>query len=143
MRKYRRQLRTVEDWKESSEIRHLLKDVLPRYWKKKVEDEEKKRAKKRMTIKIMCGSQYHAHLQEYFQQNMGETERMVSMRQSLYVEVFGEAADQRLLHLHNQEWMKNEPPLRLQEIPARMSLESYHAIHLHRVELEREERGAA
>ena len=34
IRKYRRSLKLVEDWKESSEIRHLLKDVLPGHWKK-------------------------------------------------------------------------------------------------------------
>ena len=48
---------------------------------------------------------------------------MIAMRQRLYVEVFGEAAGQRLLRLHNQAWMNNEPLLRLQEISARMSLE--------------------
>ena len=45
IRKYRRSLKLVEDWNESSEIRHLLKNVLPGHWKKRVEDEEKKRAK--------------------------------------------------------------------------------------------------
>ena len=49
---------------------------------------------------------------------------MTSMRQSLYVQVFGEAAGERLLRLHNQAWMKNEPLLRLRGIPARMSPES-------------------
>ena len=34
IRKYRRSLKLVEDWNESSEIRHLLKDVLPGPWKK-------------------------------------------------------------------------------------------------------------
>ena len=29
IRKYRRSLKLVEDWNEASEIRHLLKDVLP------------------------------------------------------------------------------------------------------------------
>ena len=48
LRKYRRSLKLVEDWNESSEIRHLLKDVLPSQWKRRVEDEEKKRAKKRV-----------------------------------------------------------------------------------------------
>ena len=45
IRKYRRSLKLVEDWNESSEIRHLLKEVLPGHWKRRVEDEEKKRAK--------------------------------------------------------------------------------------------------
>ena len=49
---------------------------------------------------------------------------MISMRQSLYVEVSEGAAGQRLLRLNNQAWMKNEPLLRLREIPAHMSLVS-------------------
>ena len=36
IRKYRRSLKLVEDWNESSQIRHLLKDVLPGHWKKRV-----------------------------------------------------------------------------------------------------------
>ena len=35
IRKYRRSLKLVEDWNEASEIRHLLKDVLPGHWKRK------------------------------------------------------------------------------------------------------------
>ena len=54
IRKYRRSLKLVEDWNESSEIRHLLKDVLPGHWKKKVEEEEKNRAKKRVAVQIMA-----------------------------------------------------------------------------------------
>ena len=34
IRKYRRSLKLVEDWNEASEIRHLLKDVLPGHWKR-------------------------------------------------------------------------------------------------------------
>ena len=45
LRKYRRCLKLVEDWNEASEIRHLLKDVLPGNWKRRLEDEEKKRSK--------------------------------------------------------------------------------------------------
>ena len=124
LRKYGWKLRMAEDWNESVEIRHLLKDVVPNGWKKKVEDEEKKRSKKRVAVKIMYGPQYHGHLQEYFRRNIGEPDCIISMRQSLYVEVFGEAAGQRLLRLHNEAWMKNEPLFWLREIPARMSLES-------------------
>ena len=40
--KYRRSLKLVEDWNEASEIRHLLKDVLPGHWKRRLEDQEKK-----------------------------------------------------------------------------------------------------
>ena len=49
---------------------------------------------------------------------------MISMRQSLYFEVFGEAAGQRLVRLQNHFCMKNETLLCLRETPARMSLES-------------------
>ena len=34
IRKYRRCLREVDDWNEASEIRQLLKDILPSHWKK-------------------------------------------------------------------------------------------------------------
>ena len=66
LRKYRRKLRMVEDLNESAEIRHLLKDVLPNFWKRRVEDERKKSAKKRVPVKIMYGPQKHGHLREYF-----------------------------------------------------------------------------
>ena len=56
IRKYRRSLRLVEDWNEASEIRHLLKDVPPGHWKRRVEDEEKKRAKKRVALRIMAST---------------------------------------------------------------------------------------
>ena len=44
IRKYGRSVKLVEDWNESSEIRHLLRDVLRGHWKQRVEDEENKRA---------------------------------------------------------------------------------------------------
>ena len=34
IRKYQRSLKLVEDWSEASEIRHLLKEVLPGHWKR-------------------------------------------------------------------------------------------------------------
>ena len=66
IRKYRGSLKLVEDWNESSEIRHLLKDVLPGHWKKKVEGEERKRAK------IMASEDTHAGIMEFFWQNLGK-----------------------------------------------------------------------
>ena len=60
IRKYRRSLRLVEDWNEASEIRQLLKDVLPGHWKRRVEDEEKKRAKKLVAVRIMASEDTHA-----------------------------------------------------------------------------------
>ena len=64
--KYRRLLKQVEDWSESGEIRHLLRDVLPAHWKKWVEDEEKKRAKKRMAVRIISPEEQHPGIMEYF-----------------------------------------------------------------------------
>ena len=69
IRKYRRSLKLVEDWNEASEIRHLLKDVLPGHWKRRVEDEEKKRATKRVAVRIMASEDTHAGIMEFF----GET----------------------------------------------------------------------
>ena len=62
----------MEDWNESSEIRHLLKDVLPGHWKRRVEDEEKKRAKKRVAVQIMASEDTHAGIMEFFRRNLGE-----------------------------------------------------------------------
>ena len=75
LRKYRRSLKLVEDWNESSEIRHLLKDVLPGHWKRRVEDEEKKRAKKRVPVRIMAEEDTHAGIMEFFRRNLGEPNR--------------------------------------------------------------------
>ena len=71
LRKYRRSLKLVEDWNESSEIRHRLKDVLPGHWKRRVEDEEKKRAKKRVAVRIMAAEDTHAGIMEFFRRNLG------------------------------------------------------------------------
>ena len=60
IRKYRKSLKLVEDWNEASEILHLLKDVLPGHWKRRAEDEEKKRAKKRVAVRIMASEDTHA-----------------------------------------------------------------------------------
>ena len=102
-RKYRRLLKQVEDWSKSSEIRHLLRDVLPSYWRKRVEDEEKKRAKKRLAVRIMSPKDQHPRIMEYFRRNLGEPDRMISMKNSVYVEVFGDRAGGRLLRLNNVE----------------------------------------
>ena len=120
LRKYRRSLKLVEDWNESSEIRHLLKDVLPGHWKKKVEDEEKKRAKKRVAVRIMAAEDTHAGIMEFFRRNLGEPNRMLGLKNAVYVEVFGDTMGQRLLRLNNAEWRRGEP-LRMQVIFARMS----------------------
>ena len=122
LRKYRRCLKLVEDWNEASEIRHLLKDVLPGNWKRRVEDEKKKRAKKRVAVRIMAAEDTHAGIMEFFKRNLGEPNRMLGLKNAVYVEVFGDSMGQRLLRLNNVEWRRGEP-LRMQVIFARMSLD--------------------
>ena len=122
LRKYRRCLKLVEDWNEASEICHLLKDVLPGNWKRRAEDEEKKRAKKRVAVRIMAAEDTHAGIMEFFRRNLGEPNRMLGLKNAVYVEVFGDSMGQRLLRLNNVEWRRGEP-LRMQVIFARMSLD--------------------
>ena len=106
LRKYRRCLKLVEDWNEASEIRHLLKDVLPGNWKRRVEDEEKKRAKKRVAVRIMVAEDTHAGIMDFFRRNLGEPNRMLGLNNAVYVEVFGNSMGQRLLRLNNVEWRR-------------------------------------
>ena len=122
IRKYRRSLKLVEDWNEASEIRHLLKDVLPGHWKRRVEDEEKKRAKKRVAVRIMASEDTQAGIMEFFWRNLGEPSRMFGLKNAVYVEVFGDTMGQRLMRLNNVEWRRGEP-LRMQVIFACMSLD--------------------
>ena len=110
----------MEDWNESSEIHHLLKDVLPGHWKRRVEDEEKKRAKKRVAPRIMAAEDTQAGIMEFFRRNLGEPNRMLGLKNAVYVEVFGDTMGQRLLRLNNVEWRRGEP-LRMQVIFACMS----------------------
>ena len=123
LRKYRRSLKLVEDWNESSEIRHLLKDVLPGNWKRRVEDEEKKQAKKRVAVRIMAAEDTQAGIMEFFRRNLGEPNRMLGLKNAVYVEVFGDTMGQRLLRLNNVEWRRGEQR-RMQVIFARMSLDA-------------------
>ena len=122
IRKYRRSLKLLDDWNEASEIRHLLKDVLPGHWKRRVEDEEKKRAKKRVAVRIMASEDTHARIMEFFGRDLGEPSRMLGLKNAVYVEVFGDTMGQRLMRLNNMEWRRGEP-LRMQVIFARMSLD--------------------
>ena len=123
LRKYRPLLKPVEDWSESSENRHLLRDVLPLYWKKRVEDKEKKRAKNRLAVHILSPEDQHPRIMEYLQRNLGEPDRMISMKNAVYVEVFGDTAGGRLLRLNNVQWRRGKK-LRMQMIPAGISLDS-------------------
>ena len=121
IRKYQNSLKLVEDWNEASEIRHLLEDVLPGHWKKRVEEEDKKRAKKRVAVRIMASEDTHAGIMEFFRRNLGEPSRMLGLKNAVYVEVFGDTMGQRLMRLNNVDWRRGEP-LRMQVIFARMSL---------------------
>ena len=60
---------------------------------------------------------------EYFQRNLEEPDRMISMKNSVYVEVFGDTAGGHLLRPDNVEWRRGKK-LWMQMIPARMSLDS-------------------
>ena len=122
IRKYRRSLKLVEDLNEASEIRHLLTDVLPGHWKGSSEDEEKKRAKKRVAVWIMASEETHAGIMEFFRRNLGEPSRMLGLKNAVYVEIFGDTMGRRLMRLNNAEWRRAEP-LRMQVIFARMSLD--------------------
>ena len=122
LRKYRRSLKLVEDWNEFSELCHLLKDVLPGHWKRRVGDEEKKRAKKRVAVRIMAAEDTDAGIMEFFRRNLGEPNRMLGLKNGVYVGVFGDSMGQRLLRLNNVEWRRGEL-LRMQVILARMSLD--------------------
>ena len=123
LRKFCQLLKQVEDWSKSSEFRHLLRNVLPSYWKKRSEDEDKKRAKKRLAVCIMSPKDQNPRIMECFRRNLGEPDRMISMKNSVYVEVFGDTAGGRLLRLNNVEWRRAEK-LRMQMIRARTSLDS-------------------
>ena len=88
-----------------------------------MEDDEKKRAKKRLAVRIMWPEDQHPRIMQYFRRNLGEPDQMISTKKSVYGEVFGDTAGGGLLRLNNVEWRIREK-LRMQMIPARMSLDS-------------------
>ena len=88
-----------------------------------MEDEEKKRAKKRVAVRIMAAEDTHTGIMEFFRRNLGEPNRMLGLKNAVYVEVFRDSMGQRLLRLNNVEWRRGEP-LRMQVIFARMSLDA-------------------
>ena len=87
-----------------------------------MEDDEKKRAKKRVAVGIMASEDTHAGIMEFFRRNLGEPSRMLGLKSAVYVQVFGDTMGQRLMRLNNVEWRRGEP-LRMQVIFARMSLD--------------------
>ena len=85
-----------------------------------MEDEEKKRAKKRVAVRIMASEDTHARIMEFFWRNLGEPSRTLGLKNAVYVEVFGDTMGQTLMRLSNAEWRCGEL-LRMQVIFARMS----------------------
>ena len=85
-------------------------------------EEEKKRAKKRVAVRIMASEDTHAGIVEFFRQNLGEPSRMLGLKNAVYVEIFGDTMGQRLMRLNNAEWRREEP-LKMQVIFAPMSLD--------------------
>ena len=59
---------------------------------------------------------------EFFRRNLGKPNRMLGLKNAVYVEVFGDTMGQRLMRLNNVEWRRREP-LRMLVIFARMSLD--------------------
>ena len=70
----------------------------------------------------MAAEDTHAGIMEFFRRNLGESNRMLGLKNAVYVEVFGDTMGQRLLRLNNVEWRRGEP-LKMQVIFARMSLD--------------------
>ena len=87
-----------------------------------MEDEERKRAKKRVAVPIMASEDTHAGIMEFFRRILGEPSRRLELKSAVYVEVFGDTMGQRLTRLNNAEWRHGEP-LRLQVLFARMNLD--------------------
>ena len=87
-----------------------------------MEDEERKRAKKRVAVRIMASEDTHARIMEFFRRNLGEPSQMLGLKNAVYVEVFGDTMGQRLTGLNNAEWRCGEL-LSMQVIFARMSLD--------------------
>ena len=87
-----------------------------------MENEEEKRAKKRVAVRIMSSEDTHAKIVEFFRRNLGELSRMMALKNAVYVEVFRDTMGQRLLRLNNADWWRGEA-LRMQGIFARMSLD--------------------
>ena len=73
-----------------------------------MDDEEKKRAKKRVAVRIMASAGTHGGIMEFFRRNLGEPSRMLGLKNAVYVEVFGDNMGQRLMRLNNVEWRRGD-----------------------------------
>ena len=50
-----------------------------------MEDEEKKRAKKRVAVRIMASEYTHTGIMEFFRRNLGEPSRMLGLKNTVHV----------------------------------------------------------
>ena len=57
-----------------------------------MEHEEKKRAKKRMAVRILSPEERHPRIMEYFWRKLEEPDRTTLMKNSVYIEVVGDSA---------------------------------------------------
>ena len=123
LRKYSPLLKQVDNWSASGEIAHLLREVLPACWEKRVENKEQKRAKRRVAVRIMSPKEQQPGVMEFFRWNLGAPEQRISLKDSVYVEVVGGTVGGRHLRLNYVEWRRGEK-LQLQMIPGRVTLHS-------------------
>ena len=57
-----------------------------------------------MAVCVMPPDAQHLRIMEYLERNLGAPERMIWLKNAVYVEVFGEVAGACLLRLNNVEW---------------------------------------
>ena len=76
-----------------------------------------------MKTRIMSPEDQHPGIMEYYRRNLGEPERMISMKNGVYVEVVRNTAGGRFLQFNNLKWRPGEK-LRFQMILACISPDS-------------------
>ena len=76
-----------------------------------------------MKIHIMSPEDQHPRIMEYYRRNLGEPERMISMKNGVYVEVVRNMPGGCFLQFNNLEWRPGEK-LRFQMILAGISPDS-------------------
>ena len=58
-----------------------------------MEDEEKRRAKKRVVVRIMASEDTQTGIMEFFLRNLSKPSRMLGLKNAVYVEVFGDTIE--------------------------------------------------
>ena len=56
-----------------------------------------------MALQIISPEDHHPHIMQYFWRNLGEPDRMISMKNSVSAEVVGDTVRGHLLPLNNVE----------------------------------------